>query len=84
MSITRKIHKKGTEMTRKWHVNVIVSFGRYCYNFVQRGEIMNAKELAEILSILNKIQIDNDPKLTELEKEIFKQFVDEIKNKVDR
>ena len=71
-------------MTRKWHVNVIVSFERYCYNFVQRGEIMNAKELAEILSILNKIQIDNDPKLTELEKEIFKQFVDEIKNKVDR
>lgn len=45
---------------------------------------MNAKELAKILSILNKIQIDNDPKLTELKKEIFKQFVDEIKNKVDR
>lgn len=43
---------------------------------------MTNKELAEFLSILNKIQIDNDPNLTEIEKELYKHFIDEIKNQV--
>lgn len=43
---------------------------------------MTNKELAEFLSILNKIQIDNDPNLTETEKELYKHFIDEIKNQV--
>ncbi len=43
---------------------------------------MNIKNLAEILAILDKMQIDNNPNLTELEKEILKHFIDEIKNQV--
>ena len=47
------------------------------------GDIdMNIKELAEVLSVLNKIQIEINPNLTETEKELYKHFVDEIKNKV--
>ena len=52
MSITRKRHKKGTEITRKWHVNVIVCLKYYCYNLIQRGEIMTDIEL----------KIDAEPK----------------------
>lgn len=43
---------------------------------------MTNKELAEILSILNKIQIENNPNLTETEKELYKHFIDKIKNQV--
>ena len=57
MSITRKRHKKGTEMTRKWHVNVIVYLKYYCYNLIQRGEIMTQKQLAEIIAAFRKLEI---------------------------
>lgn len=43
---------------------------------------MNIKNLAEVVSVLDKIQIDNNPDLTELEKEILKHFIDEIKKQV--
>ena len=43
---------------------------------------MNIKNLAEILAILDKMQIENNPNLTEIEKEIYKHFIDEIKNQV--
>ena len=39
-------------MTRKWHVNVIVYLKYYCYNLIQRGEIMTDIEL----------KIDAEPK----------------------
>lgn len=45
---------------------------------------MNIKNLAEILAILDKMQIDNNPNLTDLEKEVLKQFIDDIKNKVKK
>lgn len=43
---------------------------------------MNIKNLAEILAILDKMQIENNPNLTETEKELYKHFIDEIKNQV--
>lgn len=43
---------------------------------------MNIKNLAEILAILDKMQIENNPNLTEIEKEIYKHFIDEIKKQV--
>lgn len=45
---------------------------------------MNIKNLAEILAILDKMQIDNNPNLTDLEKEVLKQFIDDTKNKVKK
>lgn len=43
---------------------------------------MTPKQLAELLSILDKLKIENDPNLTKREKEIYKQFIDEIKKQV--
>ena len=82
MSITRKRHKKGTEMTRKWHVNVIVYLKYYCYNLIQRGEIMTQKQLAEIIAAFRKLEIENNPNLTDYEKELLKSLIDEAKKKV--
>lgn len=82
MSITRKRHKKGTEMTRKWHVNVIVYLKYYCYNLIQRGEIMTQKQLAEIIAAFKKLEIENNPNLTDYEKELLKSLIDEAKKKV--
>lgn len=45
---------------------------------------MNIKNLAEVFAILDKMQIDNNPNLTDLEKEVLKQFIDDIKNKVKK
>lgn len=82
MSITRKRHKKGTEMTRKWHVNVIVYLKYYCYNLIQRGEIMTQKQLAEIIAAFRKLEIENNPNLTYEQKEALKHLIDEIKKQV--
>lgn len=82
MSITRKRHKKGTEMTRKWHVNVIVYLKYYCYNLIQRGEIMTQKQLAEIIAAFRKLEIENNPNLTYKQKEAIKHLIDEIKKQV--
>lgn len=43
---------------------------------------MTTKELAEIISIFKKLEIENNPNLTETEKELYKHFIDEIKNQV--
>ena len=69
-------------MTRKLHINDIVSFGCYCYNLVQRGEIMTQKQLAEIIAALRKLEIENNPNLTDYEKELLKSLIDEAKKKV--
>ena len=69
-------------MTRKLHINDIVSFGCYCYNLVQRGEIMTQKQLAEIIAALRKLEIENNPNLTYEQKEALKHFIEEIKNQV--
>ena len=43
---------------------------------------MTQRELAEIIALFNKLQIENNPSLTESEKEIYKQFIDYIKKLV--
>lgn len=43
---------------------------------------MNLKNLAEFLAILDKIQIENNPSLTDVQKEICKHCIDELKKKV--
>lgn len=43
---------------------------------------MNQKQLAEIIAIIRKLEIDNRVDLTDAEKELMKQFVDFIKEQV--
>ena len=43
---------------------------------------MNQKELAEIIAIIRKLEIDNRADLTDAEKELMKQFIDFIKEQV--
>ena len=44
--------------------------------------IVNQKALIEFIAILNKLQIQNDPSLTDVQKEICKYCIDELKKKV--
>ena len=44
---------------------------------------MNQKQFVELLVALNKIEIDNNPNLSDYEKELFKQMIDEIKKKAN-
>ena len=43
---------------------------------------MTPRQLAEILAIIDKLKIENDPYFTREEKDVWKQFVDEIKKQV--
>lgn len=43
---------------------------------------MNQKQLAEIIAIIRKLEIDNCVNLTDIEKELMKQFIDFIKEQV--
>ena len=43
---------------------------------------MNLRILAEFLAILDKLEIQSNPNLTDLEKEIYKNAIDELKNQV--
>lgn len=43
---------------------------------------MNLKNLAEFIAVVDKLEIDNNPNLTEIEKEIYKNAIDEIKKQV--
>lgn len=40
---------------------------------------LTKKELGELLSIMNKLQIENNPNLTREEKEFMKMCIDKIK-----
>ena len=43
---------------------------------------MNLRILAEFLAVLDKLEIQSNPNLTDLEKEIYKKAIDELKNQV--
>jgi len=43
---------------------------------------VNQKAIIEFIAILNKLQIQNDPGLTDAQKEICKYCIDELKKKV--
>lgn len=43
---------------------------------------MNLKNLAEFIAVVDKLEIDNNSNLTEIEKEIYKNAIDEIKKQV--
>lgn len=43
---------------------------------------MNLRNLAEYLAILDKLEIQSNPNLTDLEKEVYKKAIDELKNQV--
>lgn len=43
---------------------------------------MNLRILAEFLAILDKLEIQSNPNLTDLEKEIYKKAIDDLKNQV--
>lgn len=43
---------------------------------------MNLRILAEFLAILDKLEIQSNPNLTDLEKEIYKKAIDELENQV--
>ena len=43
---------------------------------------MNLRIIAEYLAILDKLEIQSNPNLTDLEKEIYKKAIDELKNQV--
>ena len=45
---------------------------------------MDLRNLTEFLAILDKIQIQTDPNLTDLEKEIYKNVIDELKSRFDK
>lgn len=46
------------------------------------GESMNPKDLANIIAIFDKLQIENDTNLNNAEKELIKSLIDEIKKQV--
>ena len=43
---------------------------------------MNLKMLAEFLAVLDKLEIQSNPNLTDIEKEIYKKVIDELKEQV--
>lgn len=43
---------------------------------------MTPRQLAEILAIIDKLKIERNPFLTREEKEVWKQFVEDLKNQV--
>lgn len=43
---------------------------------------MTPKDLANILAILDKLQIENNPNLNGVERELMKSLIDEIKKQV--
>ena len=43
---------------------------------------MNLRILSEFLAILDKLEIQSNPNLTDLEKEVYKKAIDELKNQV--
>ena len=43
---------------------------------------MNLRNLAEYLAILDKLENQSNPNLTDLEKEVYKKAIDELKNQV--
>ena len=43
---------------------------------------MTMKDVAEILAVLNKLQIESYQTLSPVEKELYKQLIDEIKRQV--
>lgn len=43
---------------------------------------MNLRILAEFLAILDKLEIQSNPNLTDLEKEMCKKAIDELKKQV--
>ena len=43
---------------------------------------MTPRQLAEILAIIDKIKIESNPNVSREEKEVWKQFVDEIRRQV--
>ena len=43
---------------------------------------MSPKQLAEFLAIVDKLNIQLNPNLTEYEKEFWKQFIDELKRQI--
>ncbi len=45
---------------------------------------MDIKGLAEFLSIVDKLQIEKDNRLTRVEKEFFKECVDEAKRQLQK
>ena len=45
---------------------------------------MTPRQMIEILSIAKKLQIENDPRLTREEKEIWKLFVDILKEQIPK
>lgn len=44
---------------------------------------MNKVQFTQILAIIDKMKIENSPFLTREEKELWKQFIDEIQKQVD-
>ena len=45
---------------------------------------MTPRQVAEILCIIKKLQIENDPRLTREEKEIWKLYVDALKEQLPK
>lgn len=43
---------------------------------------MNIRILAGFLAILDKLEIQSNPNLTDIEKEIYKKVIDELKEQV--
>lgn len=43
---------------------------------------MNRRNLVELLAILDKLEIQSNPALTDIEKEIYKKAIDELKKQV--
>ena len=64
------------------HVYIVVSFFN-TVTMICRGDIMNQKQFVELLAALKKLEIDNNPNLSDYEKELCKQMVDEIKKKAN-
>lgn len=45
---------------------------------------MNKHDFIEILALLNKMEIHSNPHLTEIEKELYKHLIDEIKKQTQK
>lgn len=43
---------------------------------------LNQKQLAEIIAIIRKMEIDNRVDLSDMEKELLKQFIDYAKDQI--
>ena len=52
------------------------------FGWIKEVKVLNQKQLVEIIAIIRKMEIDNRVDLSDVEKELLKQFIDYVKDQI--